>query len=81
MEMKTAISIPDELFEAAEHVARELGLSRSELYQRALAAYLTGRSNAAVTQRLDRIYEDENSGGLDPALDTMQRHSLVREDW
>ena len=38
--MKTAISIPDPLFGAAERLAKHLGISRSQLYQRALQAFL-----------------------------------------
>jgi len=79
--MKIAISIPDELFGAAERMARRLGLSRSELYQRALAKYLEGLDDDAVTERLDRIYGDQQSGALDPALEAMQRGSIAREDW
>lgn len=79
--MKTEVCIPGELFEAAEHLACRLGLSRSELYQRALANYLESQDDAAVTERLDRAYADEKSGGLDAALDSMQRRSLVRENW
>jgi predicted transcriptional regulator len=79
--MKTAISIPDELFEAAERVAERLGLSRSELYQRALAKYLEKESDAAITAHLDDIYGEEEPGELDPGLDAMQRGSIVREDW
>jgi predicted transcriptional regulator len=79
--MKTAISIPDELFEAAERVAERLGLSRSELYQRALAKYLENQSDATITAHLDEIYGEEEPGELDPGLDAMQRGSIVREDW
>jgi metal-responsive CopG/Arc/MetJ family transcriptional regulator len=38
--MKTAISIPDLLFDEAEKLAQRLGMSRSELYAKALAAYI-----------------------------------------
>jgi len=38
--MKTAISIPDPLFDAAEDVADRLGVSRSQLYAKALAEYV-----------------------------------------
>ncbi|MFM5891936.1 MAG: ribbon-helix-helix domain-containing protein, partial [Dolichospermum sp.] len=38
--MKTAISLPDPVFEEAESLARQLGVSRSELYTKALKAYL-----------------------------------------
>ena len=79
--MKTAISIPDELFEAAERVAERLGLSRSELYQRALAKYIESQSDAAITEQLDRVYGEDERGELDPGLGAMQSGSIVREDW
>ena len=79
--MKTAISLPDELFEAAERVARRLGLSRSELYQRALAKYLESQNGAAITAELNEVYSTQDNSRLDPVLDKLQRASLVREDW
>ena len=79
--MKTAISLPDELFEAAERVAKRLGLSRSELYQRALAKFLAGQNSAAVTAELDQVYSAEEKSHLDPVLDKLQRASITREDW
>ena len=79
--MKTAISIPDELFEAAERVAKRLGLSRSKLYQVALAKYLENQNDAAVTAELDRVYASEDGSRLDPVLSSLQRASLPREDW
>ena len=47
--MKTAISIPDELFEAAERVAKQLRVSRSELYRKALVKYLESQPDTAIT--------------------------------
>jgi len=41
--MKIVISVPDEVFEAGEHLARQLGISRSQLYSDALATYLSAR--------------------------------------
>ncbi len=79
--MKTAISIPDDLFEAADRVAKRLGLSRSELYQRAVAKYLEGHSESAVTAQLNEIYSAEDSGRVDPVLDAIQWGSIVREEW
>ena len=79
--MKTAISLPDELFEAAERVARRLGLSRSELYQRALAKYLESQTDAAITAELNEVYSTRDNSRLDPVLDKLQRASLAREDW
>ena len=79
--MKTAISIPDDLFRAAERAAKRLGLSRSELYQRAVAAFLERQSDTLVTDALNEIYRSEEPRALDPVLERMQRLSLPREDW
>ena len=79
--MKTAISIPDDLFQAAERAAKRLGLSRSELYQRAVAAFLERQSETLVTDALNEIYRSEEPRALDPVLERMQRASLPREDW
>lgn len=79
--MKTAISLPDELFEAAERVAKRLGVSRSEFYQRAIAKYLESQNNAAITAELNGVYSSEDVNLLDPILDSLQRASLVRNDW
>lgn len=79
--MKTAISLPDELFNAAERVAKALGLSRSELYQRAIAKFIQSQSDEAITENLDRIYHEQEECLLDPVLDRLQRASIAREDW
>jgi len=81
MSMKTAISIPDELFQAAERVARSLGLSRSQLYQKALAKYLDKHNEEAITEALNKVYTSEAEGRLDPDLADLQRASLGRETW
>ena len=78
--MKTAISIPDSLFEAAEVLAHKLNISRSELYRRAVAAYLRRSSREAVTEALDTVYgTDAVAGALDPAVAWMQGASLWRK--
>lgn len=78
--MKTTISIPDELFDSAEGTARRLGMTRSELYSRALREYLAEHSREGIRERLDEIYGGEQEGGLDPALAELQRRSLERGD-
>jgi predicted transcriptional regulator len=47
--MKTAVSIPDDLFRRADELASQLGKSRSELYREALADYVARRDPKAVT--------------------------------
>lgn len=79
--MKTTISIPDDLFEAADRVAKHLGLSRSELYQRALARYIQDKADEEVTNKLDSIYQAEAKSQIDPMLDALQMASLAKNDW
>jgi len=54
--MKTAISLPDELFRRAEAVARKLKISRSQLYATAITEFIERRQAARITQRLNEIY-------------------------
>ena len=78
--MKIAISVPDEVFEAGEHLARQLGVSRSQLYSDALAGYLSDRGAAEVTARLNRVYSAE-SAAIEPALMRAQLETLDDETW
>ena len=80
--MKTAISIPNETFEAAEHFARRLGLSRSELYATAVAEYLARHRAAGIRERLDAVYElDEEAARLDAVMTHVQLDSVPGEGW
>jgi metal-responsive CopG/Arc/MetJ family transcriptional regulator len=78
--MKIAVSVPDEVFKAGERLARERGISRSELYTDALSAYLDVHVAAAITARLDALYGKEDSQ-LDPALSSAQHKLLTDEAW
>jgi metal-responsive CopG/Arc/MetJ family transcriptional regulator len=78
--MKTAISLPDSVFEEAEVLAQQLGLSRSELYIKALQAYLKKCSRSQILFKLNQIYSKESSE-LDPVMAKMQFMSLPHEDW
>lgn len=78
--MKTAISIPDALFKAAEAYARAHGLSRSELYARALQVYLQAQQSEQITAALDQVYAEETSA-LDPIFKAAQRCMLAGDDW
>ena len=48
--MKTDISLPDQIFEEAEALAQQLGMSRSELYTEALKAYLRQYNREGIYQ-------------------------------
>ena len=78
--MKTAISLPDSIFEEAEALAQQLGMSRNELYTEALKSYLMRHNRARTLSRLNEVYSEESSE-LDPEVTTMQFMSLPREDW
>jgi predicted transcriptional regulator len=79
--MKIALSIPDDLFHAAEQLAKHRGFSRSRIYQEALKAYLKADDSSAITEALDRVYADEAQSSLDPVLEELQRASLPKENW
>lgn len=78
--MKTAISIPDDVFDAAEELAARLGVNRSELYSRAVSEYLEEHLDRVVTDRLNELYDEEGSE-LDPTLARMQAASVGSDDW
>jgi metal-responsive CopG/Arc/MetJ family transcriptional regulator len=78
--MKTAISIPEELFESAEEFARGRGISRSELYTTALRHYLGEQLGEMITERLDAIYGQETDG-LDRDVARLQARSMPEDDW
>ncbi len=73
--MKTAISIPDDIFQKAEETARTLRMSRSELYAKAVEAFIKQHQADAVTATLNTLYKKEESG-LDPEMTHMQAASL-----
>jgi hypothetical protein len=78
--MKTAISIPDPIFEAAEALAKNLGMTRSELYATAVAQFLESFQDEAVTQALNELYA-ETPAAVDPVLYQLQLHTLPEEEW
>lgn len=78
--MKVAISVPDQVFKAGEHLAKQLGLSRSQLYSDALAAYLSVRGTEAVTARLNDVYAVQPSL-VESAFTRAQQQVLANEAW
>ena len=67
--MKTAVSLPDPLFKAADQLARQLGKSRSQLYAEALREYLERHRDEDITRRLNEIYDAEPEfAKLDPVF-------------
>jgi predicted transcriptional regulator len=75
--MKTAVSLPDEVFEAAERLAKERGLTRSALYVQALEAFLEANEIDALTEAINRV-ADRVDTRLEPGLKRLQRVTLER---
>lgn len=78
--VKTAISLPDGVFEAAEELAEKLGVSRSQLYAQAVAEYVAQHRAETVTARLNELY-GEVEARLDPALEALQASSVAEDPW
>ena len=78
--MKTAISVPDDLFRRAETTARRLRVSRSELYAKAMAEFLERQRGNAITERLNDVYS-RRPAKLDSGLHRAQLKSLEKDVW
>lgn len=79
--MKTAISLPDELFNAAEDVAERLALSRSQLYARAIAEFVAKWSADEVRESYDRAYAAAETDEEATFRRTAARRTLQGSDW
>ena len=78
--MKTAISIPDDIFITADRLAKRLSMSRSELYTHAVQQYIAECRHAGVKEKLDQVYASENAS-VDPAVLNAQAISIPMEEW
>ena len=78
--MKTAVSIPDPIFRAAEREAKRQKVSRSRLYAEAVSAYLQSRRDKGIKEALDAVYANESSEP-DPFLTAAAYHLLAKETW
>ena len=78
--MKTAVSVPDDLFRLAEEAARRLRVSRSRLYATAISEFLSRQKSNAVTERLNEVYSRQPAK-VDSALHRAQLKSLEKDSW
>jgi len=78
--LKTAISIPENIFLQADETAKVLGLNRSRLYTAAIAEFLAKYREDDVKAKLNEIYANENSQ-VDPIFTKAQMMGLAKEDW
>jgi len=78
--MKTAISIPDEVFDVAEKLARRQGVSRSRLFSDALREYVARHAPDEITDAMNRVIADIGESGADFAV-AAARRVLTDEQW
>lgn len=78
--MKTAVSIPDDVFEQAERLARRARRSRSQVYSEALREYVARHSPDEVTEALDRVFAEVDQG-KDDFMSAAAMRVLERTEW
>jgi metal-responsive CopG/Arc/MetJ family transcriptional regulator len=79
--MKTAVSIPDELFRSAERLARRTKRSRSRLFSDALKEYLIRHSPDEITEAVNRVCEELGDTAQDPFVSAAARRILENTEW
>ena len=78
--MKTAISLPDPLFRAADALAGRLGMTRSGLYATAIEDFIARHQAKTVSERLNEVYGSESSQ-LDKTLKKAQSKAARSASW
>ena len=78
--MKTAVSIPDDVYEQAEKAARQLGVPRSRLITRALREFLRNHEASQITQRLNEAHEETQLDGDTESVSVENLRRLTRDD-
>lgn len=81
--VKTAISLPSELFDEGEEIADKMGVSRSRLYAMALKDFLEKRENEELMLRINNAYADETDDEEETAGAAMktQQRKLLKDEW
>lgn len=79
--MKTAVSLPDEVFRDAERHAKRTRKSRSQLYAEAIAEYLARHAPDAVTERMNAVVTDLGPAATDPFVTAAARRTLKSVEW
>jgi len=78
--MKTAVSIPDDVFEEAERLAMDLQTSRSQLYSRALQEFVARHAPDRLTEAMNRVV-DEVGNEIDEFSQRASRRVLEQVEW
>ncbi len=78
--MKTAISIPDQIFKKAERLARRLGISRSQLYAHAVDEHVKKRRPESITEAMNRVVDKVGHSDED-FVSAAAHRVLERTEW
>jgi metal-responsive CopG/Arc/MetJ family transcriptional regulator len=79
--MKVAVSIPEDVFDVAEGLARRLNTSRSELYSRALVEFVGHHAPEPVTQRMNQVVAEVGAGQGGAFQSEAARRVFKRTEW
>ena len=81
MDMKTAISLPDETYEQATKQAAELGISRSEFFARAARSYLDELASHSLTQQINEALQTADDDSNAAAAAAGREYPAGQDDW
>jgi len=79
--MKTAISLPERVFDEAERFARRSRKSRSQLYVEAIVEYLARHAPNEITEAMNRICESVGQSDIDQFASAAAKKTIARESW
>ncbi len=81
--MKTAVSLPDELFERADRYARQTGKSRSQVFREALLEYLARHPSDAIVDMMNAVVQElgDATNSTDAFAATAAQHILENVEW
>jgi metal-responsive CopG/Arc/MetJ family transcriptional regulator len=77
--MKTAVSIPDEVFGSVERLARRARKSRSEVFSTALREYVARHAPDEVTDSVNRVCDKLEQD--DEFVRAAARRTLEKTEW
>jgi len=74
--MKTAISLPDQLYKQAENAAKLLGIPRSQLVAKALQEFITRHIQDNITEDLNKVYSSQQHKPFNSTIEDASIESI-----
>ncbi len=81
--VKTAVSLQEELLEQVDALANEMKVSRSRVFMLALKDYLLRHENQQLLEKINRAYQDAPDADEQKLIRKMQRHQrkVAEGEW